>query len=71
MSVATSLSTCNGGVQRLTYTSEYPLDWSRAEYHYDASDNVVLIEFFVGEILQFRHIMEYDTEGNLTSKTIE
>lgn len=71
MSVQTTLSSCAGGISGITYTTEYPLAWDSAQYYYDGDGNLVLIEFFIGTILQFRHIITYDAEGNITSKTIE
>lgn len=66
----TTLSKGIGGISGLTYTSEYPLPYTRVVYTYNSSGNIIKIEFYDGNILQFVHTFVYDSNGNVISKTI-
>jgi hypothetical protein len=80
------MSTCIGEITKLSercaqntypysYTNLEPLKWNRLTTEWDNDtydDPVPLVRcFYLDDVLQFRHVMEYDAEGNEISLSVE
>lgn len=64
MSAATALSACGVVNYPFTATAMEPLRWDSRKTYYDASARPLLDEFFMDEVLLFRHEYTYDDVEN-------